>query len=48
MTAAQMIDEFGDERAKKASMKYRILMDKHAMKNNKAHRRLGLCIRSGR
>ncbi|MEZ4568096.1 MAG: hypothetical protein R2860_14455 [Desulfobacterales bacterium] len=31
----------GEERAKKASMKYRIIMDKHAM-NNKAHRRLGL------
>ena len=42
MTAAQMIDEFGEERAKKASMKYRIIMDKHAMKNKKAHRRLGL------
>ena len=42
MTAAQVIDEFGEERAKKASMKYRIIMDKHAMKNKKAHRRLGL------
>ncbi len=42
MTAAQMIDEFGDRRAKQAAMKYRILMDKHAMKNEKAHRRLGL------
>lgn len=42
MTAADMIDEFGDERAKRASMKYRIIMDKHAMKNKKAHRRLGL------
>jgi acetyl-CoA C-acetyltransferase len=42
MTAQAMIDEFGEERAKKASMKYRILMDKHAMKNKKAHRRLGL------
>ncbi len=42
MTAQAMIDEFGEERAKKASMKYRIIMDKHAMKNDKAHRRLGL------
>ena len=42
MTAAQMIDEFGEERAKKVAMKYRIIMDKHAMNNDKAHRRLGL------
>ena len=42
MTAADVIAEFGEERAKKASMKYRIIMDKHAMKNKKAHRRLGL------
>ncbi|WDP84189.1 MAG: hypothetical protein HUN05_02625 [Desulfobacter sp.] len=42
MTATQIIEEFGEERAKKASMKYRITMDKHAMKNEKAHRRLGL------
>jgi len=42
MTAADIIEEFGEERAKKASIKYRIQMDKHAMKNKKAHRRLGL------
>ncbi|MBF0395641.1 MAG: thiolase family protein [Desulfobacterales bacterium] len=42
MTAADMISEFGEERAKKVSMKYRIIMDKHAMRNEKAHRRLGL------
>ena len=42
MAAAEVIDEFGEERAKKVSMKYRIIMDKHAMKNEKAHRRLGL------
>jgi acetyl-CoA C-acetyltransferase len=42
MAAAEMIDEFGDERAKKVSMKYRIIMDQNAMKNRKAHRRLGL------
>lgn len=42
MTAANLIEEFGEDRAKKAAMTYRILMDKHAMKNDKAHRRLGL------
>jgi acetyl-CoA C-acetyltransferase len=42
MTAAALIEEFGEQRAKRASMKYRILMDKHAMHNPKAHRRLGL------
>jgi acetyl-CoA C-acetyltransferase len=42
MAAAEVIDEFGDERAKKVSMKYRIIMDQNAMKNEKAHRRLGL------
>ncbi len=42
MTATQLMDEFGEERAKRASMLYRITMDKHAMNNNKAHRRLGL------
>jgi acetyl-CoA C-acetyltransferase len=42
MAAAEVIDEFGEERAKKVSMKYRIIMDQSAMKNEKAHRRLGL------
>ncbi len=42
MTADAVIKEFGEERAKRASMKYRIMMDKHAMNNAKAHRRLGL------
>jgi acetyl-CoA C-acetyltransferase len=42
MAAAELIDEFGDERAKRASMLYRIIMDQHAMRNKKAHRRLGL------
>jgi acetyl-CoA C-acetyltransferase len=42
MTATEMIEEFGEERAKKVSMKYRIMMDKHAMLNPKAHRRLHL------
>lgn len=41
-TATKMIDEFGEERAKKAAMKYRILMDKHACLNPRAHRRFGL------
>jgi acetyl-CoA C-acetyltransferase len=44
MTAAEMIEEFGEERAKKASMKYRILMDENCMRNQKAHRRLGLTM----
>ncbi|MBT3311800.1 MAG: thiolase family protein [Desulfobacterales bacterium] len=40
--AQKAIDKYGEEKAKKAAMKYRIIMDKHAMKNPKAHRRLGL------
>ena len=42
MAAAEVIDEFGAERARRASMKYRVIMDQHAMRNKKAHRRLGL------
>lgn len=41
-TAQEMINEFGEERAKRAAMRYRIMMDKHAMRNPRAHRRLGL------
>lgn len=42
-TAAQdMIKEFGEERACRAAMLYRILMDSNAMLNERAHRRLGL------
>ena len=41
-TATRMIGEFGEERAKKASMRYRIMMDKHACLNPRAHRRFGL------
>ena len=41
-TATMMMEEFGEERAKKAAMKYRILMDKHACMNPRAHRRFGL------
>lgn len=42
-TAAQkLIEQFGEERAKYAAMKYRTIMDEHAMRNAKAHRRFGL------
>ena len=41
-TAQDVIDEFGEKRAKDAAIKYRILMDQHAMINEKAHRRFGL------
>jgi acetyl-CoA C-acetyltransferase len=41
-TAHTMIAEFGEDRAKRAAMKYRIMMDKHACLNPRAHRRLGL------
>lgn len=46
-TAQDVIEEFGEERAKKASIKYRIIMDKHAMLNKHAHRRLGLELSQG-
>ena len=36
------IEEFGEERARKAAMKHRIMMDKHASLNQRAHRRFGL------
>ncbi|MCX5768783.1 MAG: thiolase family protein [Candidatus Hydrogenedentes bacterium] len=42
-TAAQkLIEQFGEERAKNAAIKMRIIMDEHAMRNEKAHRRLRL------
>ncbi len=41
-TAQKVIDEFGEERAKLAAMKIRTIMDEHALKNAKAHRRLNL------
>jgi acetyl-CoA C-acetyltransferase len=41
-TAQKMIEEFGDERARLAAIRYRTLMDEHAMRNQKAHRRLSL------
>ena len=40
--AYELITEFGEERAKRASMMYRIIMDKHACKNPLAHRAFGL------
>ncbi|MCX7634593.1 MAG: hypothetical protein N2Z74_02475 [Syntrophales bacterium] len=40
--AMEMIQKFGRERVLKAAMKYRIMMDKNAMLNPRAHRRLGL------
>ncbi|MDP8257591.1 MAG: hypothetical protein P9M14_17730 [Candidatus Alcyoniella australis] len=39
MTADAVIEEFGEERAKNAAMKHRVIMDKHAMRNPNAHRR---------
>jgi acetyl-CoA C-acetyltransferase len=41
MAADAVIEEFGEERAKFAAMKHRVIMDKHAMKNPFAHRRFG-------
>ena len=41
-TAAFMINEFGPERAKRAAMRMRVHMDKHAALNPKAHRAFGL------
>jgi len=41
-TATMMMEEFGEDRAKRAAMKYRIMIDKHACLNPRAHRRFGL------
>jgi len=41
-TAYDVIEEFGEQRAKRASLMYRIIMDKHACKNPLAHRAFGL------
>ncbi len=41
-TAGAMIREFGEERARRAAMKLRIDMDKHAMLNPNSHRSFGL------
>jgi len=40
--AYDLIQEFGEERAKKVSMMYRIIMDQNAGLNPKAHRAFGL------
>ncbi|HEX3012317.1 MAG TPA: hypothetical protein VHQ70_09845 [Syntrophomonadaceae bacterium] len=40
--ANNIIDEFGAERSKRAAMKHRIMMDKNAVLNPRAHRRFGL------
>jgi acetyl-CoA C-acetyltransferase len=41
-TASAMIKEFGEERAKRAAMMMRVIMDKHAGLNPNAHRSFGL------
>lgn len=41
-TADKMIREFGDDRAKRASMKLRIILDRHAALNSNSHRSFGL------
>ena len=40
--ASKVINEFGLERSRRAAMLYRILMDKNACLNPRAHRRFGL------
>ncbi|OPY89860.1 MAG: acetyl-CoA acetyltransferase [Syntrophaceae bacterium PtaU1.Bin231] len=40
-SARALIQEFGEERARNAAMRYRVLMDKHAMLNPVAHRKFG-------
>jgi len=40
--AQKVIDEFGLDRARLAAMKYRTIMDEHALRNPKAHRALRL------
>jgi len=41
-TAADVIEEFGEHRARRAAMKMRIQMDKHASRNPNSHRSFGL------
>lgn len=41
-TAVKLIEEFGAERARRAAMTYRIIMDKHACLNPNSHRAFGL------
>jgi acetyl-CoA C-acetyltransferase len=40
--AVKLIEEFGEERAKRAAMTYRIIMDQHACLNPNSHRAFGL------
>lgn len=40
--AVKLIAEFGEERAQRAAMMYRIIMDEHASLNPNSHRALGL------
>lgn len=40
--AVKVIAEFGEERARRAAMMYRIIMDKHACLNPNSHRAFGL------
>jgi acetyl-CoA C-acetyltransferase len=41
-TASRMIKEFGEDRAKRAAMMMRIILDKHACLNPNSHRAFGL------
>ncbi len=38
MAASEVINEFGADRARRAAMKYRVIMDRHAGRNANAHR----------
>jgi acetyl-CoA C-acetyltransferase len=38
MAASEVINEFGADRARRAAMKYRVIMDRHAARNANAHR----------
>ncbi len=40
--AVKVIAEFGEERARRAAMSYRIIMDNHACRNPNSHRAFGL------
>ncbi len=40
--AADVINEFGEDRARRAAMKHRIIMDQHASRNPNSHRSFGL------
>ncbi|MBI2566639.1 MAG: thiolase family protein [Candidatus Schekmanbacteria bacterium] len=44
LSADALIYEFGAERARRASMIYRVIMDRHAALNPKAHRRFGFTM----